>query len=61
MSKPNDVERALVRLTEAVQAYVGGGMIVDAEVARELRQALKAAQRIVEAVKRKGLLVKGGE
>ncbi|KKM74361.1 hypothetical protein LCGC14_1401000 [marine sediment metagenome] len=47
MSKPNDAGRALVRLAEAVRAYLDSDMIVAAEIARELRQALTDAERVV--------------
>ena len=48
MSKPNDAGRALVRLSEAVRAYLDSDIIVSAEIARELRQALKAAERVID-------------
>ncbi len=56
----DDAARALVRLAEAVRAYIcindhvavdigsDSDMIVDAEIARELRQALKAAEVITK-------------
>ncbi len=47
MSVPNNVLSALVRLTEALEAYRGSGMIVPADIAQELRQALEVAQAVV--------------
>lgn len=49
MSVPDETMRVLVRLTEAVQAYLDSRMIVSADIALELRQALKAAQAVVRA------------
>lgn len=47
MAKPKDEGRALVRLAEAVRAYLDSDMVVSAGIALELWQALNAAEGIV--------------